>query len=97
MLLFPHEGKRGPRGGAGTRLHMVDFIKAIAQGGRPVADIEEGHMSTASCILANISMALERPMVYDPNKRVVVGDPETTQLLKTPYREPWPYPEINRV
>ena len=59
-----------------TRLHMLDFLKAIEEGGRPVADIEEGHISTASCILANLSMELERPLVYDPQKKVVVGDAE---------------------
>ena len=38
------------------RRHMQDFLAAIATRGRPVADIEEGHISTASCILANIAM-----------------------------------------
>ena len=78
-----------------TRLHMKDFLAAIESGGqrRPVADIEEGHISTASCILANISMQLGgRPLVYDPAKRQVVGDPEATKLLRRPYREGWRHP-----
>jgi hypothetical protein len=29
-----------------TRLHMVDFLNAIDKGIKPVADIEEGHIST---------------------------------------------------
>ena len=49
-----------------TRLHMLNFLEAIEKGGRPVADIEEGHISTASCILANVSMKTGRPVVYDP-------------------------------
>ncbi len=44
-----------------TRLHMLNFLDAITTKGRPVADIEEGHISTASCILANISMQTGRP------------------------------------
>ncbi|EON79487.1 Myo-inositol 2-dehydrogenase [Lunatimonas lonarensis] len=75
-----------------TRLHMLDFLKAIEKGGRPVADIEEGHISTASCILANLSMELERPLVYDPQKKIVVGDAEATELLKRPYRGGWKHP-----
>src|SRR5687767_8701983 len=62
-----------------TRLHMRDFLAAIEAGGqkRPVADIEEGHISTASCILANISMDLKgRPLAYDSKKREVTGDAE---------------------
>ncbi len=75
-----------------TRLHMLDFLKAIDQKTLPVADIREGHVSTASCILANMSMELQRPLVYDPKKLVVVNDAEATALLKRPYRSPWEHP-----
>ena len=42
------------------RYHMLDFLKAIATRGKPVADIEEGHISTTTCILANLAMELGR-------------------------------------
>jgi hypothetical protein len=75
-----------------TRLHMIDFLQAIEKGGEPVADIENGHISTASCILANMSMELQRPLVYDPEKMIVVDDPEATKLLQRSYRGPWVHP-----
>src|SRR5437588_12604759 len=56
-----------------TRGHMRDFLAAIEKRSRPVADVEEGHISTASCILANIAMEIGRPIIYDPKKREVVG------------------------
>ena len=77
-----------------TRLHMHDFLAAIAKRGRPVADIEEGHISTASCILANVAMQVGRTLVYDPKTRKVVGDEEATRLLQRPYRAPWKRPEL---
>lgn len=77
-----------------TRLHMLDFLGAIKNGGRPVADIEEGHISTASCILANISLQTGRPVVYDPQKRIITGDPAATALLQRPYRSPWIHPVV---
>jgi predicted dehydrogenase len=80
-----------------TRLHMLDFIKAIEQGGLPVADIEQGHISTASCILANMSMKLGRPLVYDPQKRIVVGDAEATKMLERPYRKGYTHPDPKKV
>lgn len=80
-----------------TRLHMLDFLKAIEENGRPIADIEEGHISTASCILANLSMKTGRPLVYDPVKRIVVGDAEATALLQRPYRQPWVHPHPDKV
>jgi predicted dehydrogenase len=77
-----------------TRRHLLDFLAAIDQRTRPLADIEEGHISTASCILANLAMDLGRPLSYDPQRRVVAGDDEATRLLRRPYREPWQHPEV---
>jgi len=76
-----------------TRLHMINFLEAIDKGTKPVADIEQGHISTASCILANLSMQLGgRPLIYDPLRREVVGDTEATNLLQRKYRSPWVHP-----
>jgi predicted dehydrogenase len=75
-----------------TRGHMKDFLAAIESRGKPVADIEQGHISSASCILANISMQLGRPLVYDPARRQVAGDAEATRLLQRKYRGPWKHP-----
>ncbi|HEY8483585.1 MAG TPA: Gfo/Idh/MocA family oxidoreductase, partial [Longimicrobiales bacterium] len=75
------------------RYHMLDFLKAIESGGRPVADIEEGHISTACCILANISLQLGRSLTWDAANQRVVGDEEANALLRRPYRSPWVHPE----
>ncbi len=77
-----------------NRRHQRDFLQAIASRGKPVADIEQGHISTASCLLANLSMKLGRALSYDPKKRIVVGDAEATRLLRRPYRKPWAHPEV---
>ena len=71
---------------------MKDFLAAVESRGKPVADIQEGHISTASCILANLSMQLGRALTYDQDSRKVVDDPEATRLLKRPYRSPWQHP-----
>ncbi len=72
-----------------TRGHMLDFLAAIDKKSRPIADIEAGHISTASCIIANLAMRLGRPLSYDPVKKVIINDPEATALLARPYRGPW--------
>jgi predicted dehydrogenase len=72
-----------------TRGHMLDFLAAIDKKSRPIADIEAGHISTASCIIANLSMRLGRPLSYDPVKKIIMNDPEATALLARPYRGPW--------
>ncbi|MEO6453495.1 MAG: hypothetical protein ABIN97_05450 [Ginsengibacter sp.] len=80
-----------------TRLHMLNFLNAIDTGVKPVADIEEGHISTTSCILANLSMQLKRPLSYDPVKQEIPGDTEATKLLQRIYRQPWIHPHPGTV
>ena len=79
------------------RGHMRDFLARIEDRGRPVADIEEGHISTTSCILANLSMQLGRSLTWDPKRHVVVHDDEATALLRRAYRAPWKHPEPETV
>lgn len=80
-----------------VRYQMKDFLKSIADRSKPVADIEQGHISTASCILANIALATGRTMHFDPQKHVVVGDKEATRLLARPYRKGYVHPDPAKV
>ena len=73
--------------------HMLDFLQAREKRSRPVADISEGHISSACCELANLSRQLRRAVVYDPRTRTVPGDAEATRLLARPYRGPWVHPD----
>ncbi len=82
---------------AANRAHQRDFLAAIASRGKPVADIEEGFISSASCILANLSMKLGRSLAWDAAKGQVAGDDEANRLLRRPYRAPWAHPEPDRV
>ncbi len=79
------------------RGQMRNLLANIASRGRPVADIEEGYISAASCILANLSMKLGRTLTWDSDKHMVAGDAEANQLLRRPYRAPWVHPEPDRV
>jgi predicted dehydrogenase len=73
--------------------HVLDFMHARENRTRPISDIEEGHISTACCELANISLQLGRPVRYDPAARTVPADAEATHLLARPYRSPWLHPD----
>jgi predicted dehydrogenase len=75
-----------------TRNHMLNFLQAIKNKTRPVSDVEDGHISSASCILANMAMTLGRPLHYDPVQKIVIGDDEATSLLARPYRKGWKHP-----
>jgi predicted dehydrogenase len=75
------------------RGHMKNFLENTASRGRPVADIEEGYISTTACILANLSMELGRSLQWDHAKGVVVGDEEANKRLRRQYRGPWVHPD----
>jgi hypothetical protein len=73
---------------------MLDLLAAIDERKKPVADIEEGYISTASCILANLAMKTGRKFTWDAEKQQVVNDPEANRLLMRPYRKPWTHPAV---
>ena len=74
------------------RGHMRDWLNCIVTRGKPVADIEQAHISTASCILANISLAVGRTLEWDADAGEIVGDDKANELLKRTYRSPYQHP-----
>ena len=80
-----------------VRWHMMDLLKAINNRSKPVADIEQGFISSTSCILANVSAKLGRSLKYDPAKGQITGDREATGLLARDYRKPWKHPHPDHV
>ena len=74
------------------RGHMRDWLAAVASRGKPVADIGQGHISSASCILANHSAELRRSLAWDPAGHQVPGDDAANALLARAYRAPWKHP-----
>jgi predicted dehydrogenase len=79
------------------RGHMKDLLSCITTRSRPVADIEQGYISSTACILANLSMQLGRTLAWDPIRGQVIEDGEANQLLRRPYRAPWVHPEVDKV
>ncbi len=80
-----------------VRYHMQDWLRAVAERSRPVADIEEGHISTTACILANMSMQLGRPLEWDAERGEIRNDEEANSRLARPYRQPWQHPHPDSV
>jgi predicted dehydrogenase len=74
------------------RGHMRNFLAAIDDRSLPVADIEQGHISSSACFLANQSLALGRSIRFDPATHTIVGDDEANAVLKRPYRAPYEHP-----
>jgi predicted dehydrogenase len=82
---------------AATRQHMRNFIDARRSGDKPVADIAEGHLSSACCIMANLSMELGRSLTWDAERGRVVDDDEANRRLARSYRVAWQHPTPENV
>jgi predicted dehydrogenase len=72
--------------------HIRDFLACVKSRARPVADVEEGHLSAAMCHLGNIATRLGRSLRWDPRKEEIAGDSEANRMLSRPYRKPWALP-----
>ncbi len=74
------------------RWHMMDFLSCVETRERPVADIEEGVISSNACVLANVALEVGRTLEWDAEAGKVKGDPEANSMLARPYRAPWVHP-----
>lgn len=79
------------------RRHWINFLENIESRGKPVSTIEQGHITSASCIMANLSMKTGRAIEWDPAAGKVVNDGEMNALLERPYRDPWVHPRPDTV
>src|SRR5258705_3777996 len=61
-----------------VRWHMKNLLERTADRGRPVADIEQGDISTASCVLAKMAMKVGRTLQWDPEGQQVTNEREAT-------------------
>lgn len=70
----------------------ANFIDAIRNKKQPVCDIEIGQRSTNMCLLGMLSHKHGKSIAWDPEKQIILGDPEAETLLQREYRKPWEYP-----
>ncbi len=75
--------------------HFANFIDCVRSRNRADlhCEIEEGHLSTSLCHLANISLRTKRKLVFDPKTETFPGDEEANGFLRRTYREPYVVPE----
>jgi predicted dehydrogenase len=75
-------------------LHFQSFFDAIRAGKREllVAEVNETYLSTAFCLLGNISYRLGRKLTLDPKRERFVGDAQADRLLAQEYRSPFALP-----
>ncbi len=72
--------------------HMKDFLECVGSRKKPVADIEQGYISTATSLLGNVALSVGRSLTFDATTQTVAGDDAANKLFRREYRKPWVYP-----
>ena len=90
--LYPHDNlARPPREGKLDAIvnHMGNFFDCVKSRQQPISDVYSQHRSVSTCHLGNISMRLGRPLRWDPEKELFVGDEEANRHLRREQRAPY--------
>jgi predicted dehydrogenase len=87
--VFGPRNKPGEKGSGSVDLpaHHQNFLDCIRNGGRPAADIADGHLSATLVHLGNIACRLQRTLHVDPQSETIRGDDEAARLVRRTYRE----------
>src|SRR5204862_4137609 len=74
--------------------HFRNFFDAVQAGRREMltAEINETYLSTAFCLLGNISYRLNRELRVDLGANRFVGDRAADEMLRDKYRAPFLIP-----
>ena len=67
--------------------HMRNFFDCVRTRGTPISDVVSQHRSVSVCHLANISLRLGRPLQWDPEQELFVGDKEANTWLSREQRK----------
>lgn len=100
------EGKKTPEPDLGTAntsdpsvddqvYHFRNFFDAVRANKREMlaAEIEQTFLSSAFCLLGNISYRTKRELHFDPKAGHFTDDPEANGFLKSRYRAPFVVPD----
>jgi predicted dehydrogenase len=81
------KGKKLPAHGSEGGTHMANFIECVRDRSLPISDVFTHHRAISTCHLANISLRLNRPLKWDPEKEEIVGDSDANNWLAREQRK----------
>ena len=74
----------------GLEIHVANMLECMKTRKLPQSDIEFGHRSTSTCLLANVALRSKERLEWDvANQRLTKGSPAAQKLLSREYRAPW--------
>jgi len=68
---------------------VTDFAEAVRSRRKFALNEDNGHRSCTLVKMGKIALQLGRPLRFDPEKQVFIGDEEANRLVNQPMRAPW--------
>jgi len=69
--------------------HYKDFLQAMRNRTKPVADVEIGHRTATVCNIGNLAYELKRPLHWSPEKEEFINDDEANARRGRAIRKEW--------
>jgi hypothetical protein len=69
--------------------HVRDFLDCVKTRSQPKANADAACYAHITCHAANIALALNRKLEFDPQKHEFIGDEQANRLRSEALREPW--------
>jgi predicted dehydrogenase len=69
--------------------HYKDFLQAMRNRSKPVADVEIGHRTATVCNLGNLAYELKRPLSWNPHREIFKDDDEANKMRSRTMRPEW--------
>ena len=82
-------GKKAKISGYPANLHIRNFLDCVRSRGQTRASADAACYSHITCHASNISLFLNRKVIYDPVKNEFPGDAPANRLRSEALREPW--------
>jgi predicted dehydrogenase len=76
-------------GGYPATYHVRDFLDCVKTRSKPKANADAACYSHITCHAANITIALNRQLKFDPVKHEFIGDEQANRYRSEALREPW--------
>jgi len=74
-------------GGPVSADHLANFAESIKSRKQPISDVYSHNRMLEICHLSNIAMRLNRPLIWDMEKRKIQGDDQANSFLSREYRQ----------
>lgn len=74
--------------------HWGNFLSCVRSRKETITPVDVAHRSISVGLLGEIAMTTRKKISWDPDREVIINNPEAGKMLMRKFRAPWRIPEI---